>query len=142
MPYYDYECKKCSYAAEVKQAYEDKVLKRCPQCKGLSLVRLIGSPSFFVRGEATTIGQQAERNSARMGRAEVEEREAKAQEKQIKPNKKEKAPTPWWRNGSIPGLKRKDSILTPEECKQYESDLTALGCNVKTNAVPDKKDKK
>ena len=43
MPTYDYECLKCGYTFELFQKMTDEPLKKCPQCGGKKVKRLIGS---------------------------------------------------------------------------------------------------
>lgn len=74
MPRYDYECSSCGHKMEdVYQDINDKPLKKCSNCKKHSLERIIFAPHVFVRGEATTMGQLAERNSKKMGKSQVED---------------------------------------------------------------------
>lgn len=47
MPTYNYECSKCERITEVFQNINDKLLTRCPHCKG-KLHRLIGSGSGLI----------------------------------------------------------------------------------------------
>ena len=42
MPTYDYECKHCGHRFEAFQGITDKVLRKCPDCGKMKLVRLIG----------------------------------------------------------------------------------------------------
>ena len=43
MPTYDYECRECSYRFEAVQSFQDKPLKKCPQCGRMKLARLISA---------------------------------------------------------------------------------------------------
>jgi hypothetical protein len=62
------------------------------------LERVIHSPDILIRAEPKTLGQQADRNTAKMGRYELEEKRA-AHERQGKKGRKQlpKAERPWWR---------------------------------------------
>lgn len=42
MPTYEYVCKNCDHEFEEFQSITAKPLKKCPQCKKMSLKRLIG----------------------------------------------------------------------------------------------------
>lgn len=79
---YDYECSKCSHTlTDVEQSVKDKPLVRCPECGKHSLERvMISAPISFVQQEATTIGQQAERNTKKMGKLEAQERRLRDQD--------------------------------------------------------------
>jgi putative FmdB family regulatory protein len=75
MPRYDYECSNCGYKLEdVFQSITDKPLKKCKNCNKEKLERVIFAPHVYVRGEATTIGQLAERNSEKMGKLQIQEK--------------------------------------------------------------------
>lgn len=82
MPTYDYACNYCGFLWEdVVQNINDPKKKKCPKCTHMTLERLIsGGGHAFVRGEATTLGQLAEKNSKKMGKYGVEEKEAKKKE--------------------------------------------------------------
>jgi len=82
MPKYDYGCNCCGFSWEdIQQSINDPPKKKCPRCKKMTLERVIfGGVEPFVRGDATTLGQLAERNSKKMGKSGVEEREAIKQE--------------------------------------------------------------
>lgn len=85
MPRYDYECDECGFKInDVYQSMTDKPLAHCKNCKKNKLRRVIFSPHVFVRGEPTTMGQLAERNSQKIGKSKVDEMTLKDKE-----NKKE-----------------------------------------------------
>jgi len=46
-PNYDYECEKCGYAFEKLHDMKTR-LKKCPRCKELALIRLIGKGSGLI----------------------------------------------------------------------------------------------
>lgn len=48
MPTYQYECESCGHSFEHYQSITDEKLKKCPQCKKLSLHRLIGTGSGII----------------------------------------------------------------------------------------------
>lgn len=82
MPKYDYGCRHCGFQwKDVQQSINDAPKKKCPKCEHMTLSRIIfGGIEPFVRGEATTLGQLAEKNSKRMGKYGVEEREIAKQQ--------------------------------------------------------------
>lgn len=133
MPDYDYKCSNCLHNFEIYQGILEDALERCPECHVDRLYRVPHAPMCFTRGEPTTLGHLADRNSEKFGKAECQERELRAKERVAKSTgKKSKEPsqTPWWRNGSIPGLIKKDNMLTPTECQQYTEELKAVGVNI------------
>lgn len=79
MPTYDYACSYCGFLWEdVVQSINDTPKKKCPKCEHKTLDRVLyGGSHAFVRGEVTTLGQLAEKNSKKMGKYGVEEKEAK-----------------------------------------------------------------
>ena len=48
MPTYDYRCNACGHEFELFQSMSDSVKKKCPQCKKLSLERLIGTGAALI----------------------------------------------------------------------------------------------
>lgn len=147
MPTYGYVCESCSYEFEVIQRMTENALTQCPKCKQHKLERkLYGDIFCYAVGEAKTLVQQAERNSRKFGRDECVEREAVAKENLARARKRPKKPeseTPWWRDGTIPGLIKKDTILSVKECEKYTTALAAEGCKVVANKkVPNDRRKK
>lgn len=48
MPNYDYKCNWCGHYLSKFQPMKAKPLKRCPDCKSLTLKRLIGPGSYVI----------------------------------------------------------------------------------------------
>ena len=75
MPLYDFECEPCVYYTEIQQTMNDPSLLKCPICGEQTLKKVfINPPNLFVRGEAKTIGQLAEKNYNKMGFYEKQDR--------------------------------------------------------------------
>ena len=75
MPTYDFECEKCAYYTEIFQKHTDPSTHECPHCGKETLSKVyINPPAMFVRGEAKTIGQMADRNTQKMGKYELEDK--------------------------------------------------------------------
>lgn len=72
MPVRYYICDNCDHQFNVTQKFEDKTLKKCPQCKKLKLYQDLTGMYAFVVKEPTTIGQLADRNTKKMGKYELE----------------------------------------------------------------------
>ena len=88
MPLYDYVCSNCDHEInDVQQSIKDKPLQKCPQCGMKKLERVIYGGDIFVKGEAKTIGQLADRNSKKMGKYE---RQTKQKEHNMKQEMSEK----------------------------------------------------
>jgi putative FmdB family regulatory protein len=68
MPLYDFECTPCAYYTEITQSMQDPSVLECPVCGQPTLQKIyINPPQMFVRGEAKTVRQLAERNYKDMG---------------------------------------------------------------------------
>lgn len=81
MPIYEYRCNNCQIQFEINQSIKDVIKKKCPECNKMELERLVFAPSVFVRAEASTIGQLADRNSKKIGKDTIQERQAIYEEK-------------------------------------------------------------
>jgi len=92
MPEYEYRCANCEHEFSVNQSIKTyKPKKRCPECNKHKLERVLSSPNVFVRGEAQTIGQLADRNTKSMGHYELSD----ARARQDEGNFKKKKGGPW-----------------------------------------------
>ena len=84
---YNYECgnEECQFLFEVEQSAVDKKrLKKCPMCKKYALERiLLEAPIGFVTQEPATILQQAERNTKKLGKYELESMRTMETQKQL-----------------------------------------------------------
>lgn len=73
MPTYDFECEPCAYITEIRQTADSPSVLKCPICEQETLKKVfISAPTMFFRGEATTVGQLAERNTTKLGKYELE----------------------------------------------------------------------
>ena len=50
MPIYEYECKGCGLIFEELQSFNDKPIKKCPECKSKKVERLISLSAFHLQG--------------------------------------------------------------------------------------------
>lgn len=73
MPTYEYRCEQCGHELEIQQSMKDDSITLCPNCNTEHLERIISLTMWFVKGEPTTIGQLAEKNSKKMGKYKVDE---------------------------------------------------------------------
>ena len=109
MSLYDYSCNYCGFLWEnVSQSIHDAPKKQCPRCKKMCLTRLIslGLPPIVI-GEATTLGQLADRNTKKIGKYKTSEEKAKHKEI-IGKGTKERI-----------DLNKKISKMTPEQKLRY-----------------------
>ena len=110
MPTYEYACSGCGHSFEIVQPMKDKTKRKCPSCKKTKLKRVIGTPMVFIRGEPQTVGHQAERNTEKMGRYELGDKEGERKES----SKKEQTSL-----GSGPASSRQIRKMTSEQKKKY-----------------------
>ena len=50
MPIYEYQCKACGYIFEEMQSFNDKPIKKCPECKKNKVEKLISLSAFHLQG--------------------------------------------------------------------------------------------
>ncbi len=50
MPIYEYECKACGLYFEELQGFNDKPIKKCPECKKNKVEKLISLSAFHLHG--------------------------------------------------------------------------------------------
>lgn len=82
---YEYRCSTCQHQFEHRASIKDAPLKHCHCCQQYTLERIIfGGSDAIVRQEATTLGQQAARNSKKMGKTKVQELTAQIPEDPFK----------------------------------------------------------
>jgi len=48
MPTYQYECESCGHGFDIMQSMTEPKMKKCPQCKKMTLQRLIGTGSGMI----------------------------------------------------------------------------------------------
>ena len=89
----------------------------CPKCKKTTLYQVISPPTVFVKGEATTLGQLSERNTAKMGQYELGDKRGRQEEGNLK-NKQEKN----WIEKSGDATKSEISKMTKKQKATYIKD--------------------
>lgn len=78
MPCYDFQCDECAYYTEIKQGFDGPSSHECPCCGKKTLNKVfINPPAVMVRGEPKTIGHLADRNTSKMGKYEIEDKNQK-----------------------------------------------------------------
>ena len=83
MPTYDYECADCKHQEEIFQKFAEKELDICPSCNKSSFRRVIlEAPLAFIKGDPTSVGQLADRNTKKMGKYERQSKEKQHNMKQ------------------------------------------------------------
>ena len=95
MPTYDFECSNCGHQEEIIQPMSADSTKDCPACDAkLSFAKVFLTPPIgFVKGEPTTIGAWAEKNSKALGRYERQAKEIQdeVQKNYMSPEARERA---------------------------------------------------
>jgi len=108
MPTYDYECADCKHREEIFQKFAEEELTICTACNTSSFRRIIlEAPLAFIKGEPTTIGHLADRNTKKMGRYELDDRQRADNMEEHKKNKEASS------------LRRKINKMTPAQQKRY-----------------------
>lgn len=54
MPINEYQCKNCQHVLELIQKFSDKNIKKCPKCSKNSLMKIISSSAFHLKGHGWT----------------------------------------------------------------------------------------
>ena len=116
MPTYDYKCSECDHEMEVFQGFDEDFLTKCPECEKETLEQVISVPHFSVKGEPKILIQQAERNTKKMGKYELEERRLAAAEGTR--GKKKEVQKSWWEKNATKSNKEV-AKMSPKEKSTY-----------------------
>lgn len=125
MPIYAYQCDNCNNRHEESRSIKEPHPKNCPHCgqkfdESTFYQDFSQHKTSFTGMEATTVGQQAERNSKKLGKELIQLKEEQKATKYHgwkgklpdgakiakRPKKQEKLP--FWRSGEIEGLPRRE----------------------------------
>lgn len=120
MPRYSYACGKCEHKFEDYHLMSEPHPKKCPACGKNSLGQSFDNHNItgVVYGNPTTIGQQAELNTKRLGREQHQRMvEQDFQSRKLKSPTEPKVETPWYRSGCIDGLEKLDKPLELSKIK-------------------------
>lgn len=103
-----YICDNCDHHMVVEQNMHDKLKKKCPECGKMKLYQDLTGQHSFVYQECKTLGHQAQRNTDRMGKYDLEERRRRdSKVEQMKKRSKKS-----WYNPEGQDLKKDLSHLT------------------------------
>ena len=117
MPTYEYQCEECDHNFEIVKMISDPHESMCPKCKKLTLYQVISPSTVFIKGEATTVGQLADRNTKKMGKYELGDKRGRQEEGNLK-NKKEKG----WVEKSGSATKAEINKMTKKQKANYIRD--------------------
>jgi putative FmdB family regulatory protein len=136
MPTYEYICdnSNCCYNFEIQQSMSEDSLIECPECGNPTLRKKFGTPFCFAKGEPTTVGHAAARNTENMGKYEYDDRIAQrkarirqASDKLIEEtrasNIQHTGELPWWRSGKVPGLPKEEKPISIEKANKIAKEL-------------------
>ena len=70
MPTYEYECQNCGHLHEALQKFSDDPLTKCPSCGDDGLKKLIGKPSFRLKGSGWYVNDYGNGHSVAAGKAD------------------------------------------------------------------------
>ena len=111
MPTYDYLCKSCGQTFETRHGFND-LPSPCQECKGTELQQVFDTPPLvFIKGEITTLGQLAEKNTTGMGRSELEDKRSQ----QAKGNLKQKR----WQDKAGDATPKEIQKMTSQQKNKY-----------------------
>lgn len=74
MPSYDFVCEACGHAYELTQSMREPLPTACPHCReqGERFHQVYAvNTLIIVKGDVTTVGQQAEKNARRVGKEQL-----------------------------------------------------------------------
>jgi hypothetical protein len=139
-------CKCCETKQENVEFESPKIVnQRCYWCHEVVDLERECFPStnltIIVQGEPENLGHLAERNSQKFGNAYCEDKmaESQARLRKAKGQSETTPTTPWWRNGSVPGLERSEKPLAGEQLKKTIDKFKKTGGGFKRNNLPPKR---
>lgn len=125
-----YICDHCDYHFTEVQERDQKLFKKCPQCKKYKLYQDLTGQHCTILKEPKTLIQQACLNTKKMGRYELEARRRKdkleneimrkkplIEKGLLSPDSIGKEPDHWW--GDIEPSKKKEVLKDKKKAKKY-----------------------
>ena len=123
MPTYVYKCPDCQHIYDYVQSIHDDALSNCVLCDGGRVQRCVTAPIYcYTINDPTTLYHYAERNTDKLGKGYIENKEGQEQEKRKQKDKENAAKIgatlyektgakPWWRQNNLPGIGNLDKAL-------------------------------
>lgn len=132
MPNFTFDCARCGHSLEEFLFLNDPRPESCPECGAAKPdfgQRFHGqAPMGWVKGDPKTFGQQAELNAQRMGKEQMQRMREEALKKKPFTGKLPEGASinreyenvkelPWYRDGSVPGLPKREKPLNLDKVK-------------------------
>lgn len=123
MAEYEFRCDDCEHGFVIHQSVFAKLPRSCPKCRKRKNFSTVIGLTIGVRGEPRTVGSLAEKNTKKLCKEDYDAimshgkldgltpHTMKAIEKAGGTIKEKSGETPWYRNGSIPGLEKSDKPI-------------------------------
>lgn len=131
MAEFDFKCGDCGHEFTLNQGISAPRPKACPRCRKRKKFGQVISIPIGVRGEPTTVGSLAEKNTKRLSKEEYERMTAEGGQGEVSPEmqktieksggkilqKKRSGEIPWYRNGKISGTERSSKPIDLSKIK-------------------------
>ncbi len=65
MPIYEYECRKCHHRFERIQKFSDPLVRKCPNCRGGRVDKLLSPPAVHFKGTGWYVTDYARKGSGK-----------------------------------------------------------------------------
>jgi len=108
-----YICDNCDHHMVAEQKMHAPLKKKCPECKKMQLYQDLSGQHSFVYQDCKTLGHQAQRNTDRMGKYDLEMR----RERDSKVNKAKQKKKQSWYNKEGTDIKKALSHLDTADKK-------------------------
>jgi putative FmdB family regulatory protein len=80
VPIYEYECKKCNHRFERIQKFSDPPIKKCPECRGGRVEKLLSPPAVHFKGSGWYVTDYARKGAGDKGK-EKHDKDGKGDDK-------------------------------------------------------------
>lgn len=134
MAEYDFKCGHCKHEFTLNQPMKAPRPTSCPKCRGTEKFGQVISAPIGVRGEPTTVGSLAEKNTSKLCREDYDRIINAGKTNGLSPQMKKKledqgcvvkerkpsGKTPWYRDGSVPGTERSDKPIDLSKIKDVK----------------------
>jgi len=91
VPIYEYQCRKCKHRFERIQQFSDPPIKKCPQCRGGRVEKLMSSPAVHFKGSGWYVTDYARKGSGGKGKDREDKGGKEGGQESVKEGGKESA---------------------------------------------------